>query len=477
MKKFAKRAISLLCAVALAVGCAGCSGAQKTAEVTQIMIWTYYNGDQLESFNQLVETFNDTVGKEKNIRVETESQGSVNDLEASVMDSAEGKVGAAALPNIFSAYSDTAYAVDQMGLLVDLSQYLTEDEQAQFIEGYRTEGDFDGSGSMKIFPVAKSTELLFLNDTDWQPFAAATGASYEDLSTVEGLVQTAEMYYNWTDAQTEAPDDGRALFGRDAMANYLIVGARQLGDEIFAVQDGRMTANFSEEVARKLWDNYYVPFVKGWFSATGRFRSDDIKTGNILGYVGSCSSATFFPKQVATDDTQSHDIEMKVLPCPKFADGEDVAVQQGAGMVVTTGTDAQVQASVEFLKWFVQPENNIAFSVGSGYLPVTRDANNMEAIHASGLELTGNMEQILTGAVQTVENNKLYTPRAFEDGNSARKVLEYGLSDLAEADRETVTQRMDAGQSAAEAEAEFLTDAYFEAWYQDTCRQLKAYEG
>ena len=349
MKKFAKRAISLLCAMALAVGCAGCSGAQKTAEVTQIMIWTYYNGDQLESFNQLVETFNDTVGKEKNIRVETESQGSVNDLEASVMDSAEGKVGAAALPNIFSAYSDTAYAVDQMGLLVDLSQYLTADEQAQFIEGYRTEGDFDGSGSMKIFPVAKSTELLFLNDTDWQPFAAATGASYEDLSTVESLVQTAEMYYNWTDAQTEAPDDGRALFGRDAMANYLIVGARQLGDEIFAVQDGQMTVNFPEEVARKLWDNYYVPFVKGWFSATGRFRSDDIKTGNILGYVGSCSSATFFPKQVATDDTQSHDIKMKVLPCPKFADGEDVAVQQGAGMVVTTGTDAQVQASVEFL--------------------------------------------------------------------------------------------------------------------------------
>ena len=147
MKKFAKRAISLLCAMALAVGCAGCSGAQKTAEVTQIMIWTYYNGDQLESFNQLVETFNDTVGKEKNIRVETESQGSVNDLEASVMDSAEGKVGAAALPNIFSAYSDTAYAVDQMGLLVDLSQYLTADEQAQFIEGYRTEGDFDGSCS------------------------------------------------------------------------------------------------------------------------------------------------------------------------------------------------------------------------------------------------------------------------------------------------------------------------------------------
>ena len=45
--------------------------------------------------------------------------------------------------------------------------------------------------------------------------------------------------------------------------------------------------------------------------------------------------------------------------------------------------------------------------------------------------------------------------------SSARKVLEYGLSDLA----------------AADAEAEFLTDDHFEAWYQDICSQLKRYEG
>ena len=62
-------------------------------------------------------------------------------------------------------------------------------------------------------------------------------------------------------------------------------------------------------------------------------------------------------------------------------------------------------------------------------------------------------------------------------GSSARKVLEYGLSDLAAADRETVEQRIAEGQSAADAEAEFLTDDHFEAWYQDICSQLKQYEG
>lgn len=480
MKKQIKSLLCGLCAAALALGCGGCSGSagsEVPAKVTDITVWTYYNGDQLESFNSLVNQFNETVGAQKGIKVSTESQGSVNDLETSVMDSAEGKVGAAAMPNIFSAYADTAYALDQMGMVVDLAPYLTEEEKAQFVEGYLSEGDFGEDDSIKIFPVAKSTELLFLNDTDWQAFADAADVRYENLATMEGLTAAAEKCYNWTDAQTAAPDDGKALFGRDAMANYMLVGAQQLGDTIFAVKDGRMTVNFERDVARRLWDNYYVPFVRGWFAATGRFRSDDIKTGNVLGYVGSSSSATFFPTRVTNDANQSHEISLKTLPAPQFEGGEAVAVQQGAGMVVTAAKEEEVKASVEFLKWFVRAENNIAFSVGSGYLPVTRKANDMQEILASGLTLDDNMQQTLAVAVDTVNGNRLYTPHAFAGGSSARKVLEYGLSDLAAADRETVVQRIAEGQSAAEAEAEFLTDEYFEAWYQDICAKLAQYEG
>lgn len=480
MKKQIKSLLCGLCAAALALGCAGCGGSagpEVPAKVTDITVWTYYNGDQLESFNSLVNQFNETVGAQKGIKVSTESQGSVNDLETSVMDSAEGKVGAAAMPNIFSAYADTAYALDRMGMVVDLAPYLTEEEKAQFVEGYLSEGGFGEDDSIKIFPVAKATELLFLNDTDWQAFADATDVRYEDLATMEGLTAAAEKYYNWTDAQIAVPDDGKALFGRDSMANYMLVGAQQLGDTIFAVKDGRMTVNFERDVARRLWDNYYVPFVKGWFAATGRFRSDDIKTGNVLAYVGSSSSATFFPTRVTNDANESHEISLKTLPAPQFEGGEAVAVQQGAGMVVTAAKEEEVKASVEFLKWFVRAENNIAFSVGSGYLPVTRKANDMQEILASGLTLDDNMQQTLAVAVDTVNGNRLYTPHAFAGGSSARKVLEYGLSDLAAADRETVVQRIAEGRSAAEAEAEFLTDEYFEAWYQDICAKLAQYEG
>ena len=425
--KISRRSFLAAAAVsAAALAVTGCDAKTSKKAVTDITVWNYYNGDQLESFNRLVSTFNETIGKAKGIRVSGSSQGTVNDLEANVMDAAEGKVGSAEMPTIFAAYADTAYKLDQMGMVVDLKDYLTEDEKAAFVR-------------------------------------------YGALSTMEGVTAVAEQYYNWS--------GGKALFGRDALANYMLVGAKQLGCEIFEVHNGKMTLHFDRDVVRKLWDNYYVPFVKGYFAANGRFRSDDVKTGALLGCVGSCASATFFPKQVMPGDNQVHDIEMKVLPAPRFAGSEKVAVQQGAGMVVTTGTEAEINGAVTFLKWFTEPQNNIAFAVESGYLPVTTAANDMDAIRASGLELTDNMEQTLSGAVKTVRENELYTPTAFAGGNAVRKILEYSMGDQASADRDTVLERIAAGQSAEAATAEFLTDDYFEAWYQATLAQLQQYEG
>ena len=468
--KISRRSFLAAAAVsAAALAVTGCDAKNSKKEVTDITVWNYYNGDQLESFNRLVSAFNETIGKEEGIRVVGSSQGTVNDLEANVMDAAEGKVGAAEMPAAFAAYADTAYELDQMGMVVDLKNYLTEDEKDAFVPSYIAEGDFDGSGSIKIFPVAKSTELMFFNDTDWQRFAKDTFVRYGALSTIEGVTAVAEQYYNWS--------GGKALFGRNALANYFLVGAKQLGCDIFEVHNGKMTLHFDHDVVRKLWDNYYVPFVKGYFAASGRFRSDDVKTGELLGYVGSCASATFFPAQIMPGDNQVHDIEMKVLPAPQFAGGKKVAVQQGAGMVVTTGTEDEIRSAVTFLKWFIEPQNNIAFSVESGYLPVTIAANDMDAIRASGLELTENLERSLSGAVETVRKNELYTPMAFAGGSAARKVLEYCMSDQASADRDTVLERIAAGQSAEAAEADFLTDDYFEAWYQSTLAQLQQYEG
>ncbi|MDE6167016.1 MAG: lipoprotein, partial [Acetatifactor sp.] len=305
MKSKGKTAGILCLTAALAAALTGCGNKSPLdpRDPVSLTVWHYYNGSQQAAFDTLVEEFNNTVGKEKGIFVQSYSQGSVTDLETAVRDAIAGKVGADPMPDIFSSYADTAYEVEQAGALADLSAYLDEDDLEKYVDSYIEEGRIAADGTLRIFPTAKSTEIMMINKTDWEPFAAQAGVTLEDLETLEGVTAVAQAYYEWTDALTpDVPGDGRAFYGRDAVANYFIIGMRQLGVEIFHVENGQMTLQTPREELHRLWENYYVPMVKGYFGAYGSFRSDDVKTGDLLAYTGSTSSAMYFPSQVEQDD-------------------------------------------------------------------------------------------------------------------------------------------------------------------------------
>jgi hypothetical protein len=158
-------------------------------------------------------------------------------------------------PDIFSAYADSAYEIDQMGLLADLSPYLTEEERAEYIDTYMQEGCLTADGGLKVFPIAKSTEIFLLNETAWAEFAAETGADKAKLATWEGIAEIAHLYYDWTDAKTpDIEGDGQTFFGRDAFANYMLVGSKQLGKELFPAEDGTVTPQFDHDVLKRLWE-------------------------------------------------------------------------------------------------------------------------------------------------------------------------------------------------------------------------------
>ena len=423
-----------------------------------------------------MEEFNGSVGREKGIFVQGYSQGSVSDLETAVRDSISGKVGADEMPDIFSSYADTAYEVEQSGALANLSDYLDEEELEKYVDSYIEEGRIASDGTLRIFPTAKSTEIMMINRTDWESFAEASGASLEDLKTLEGVAATARAYYEWTDAQTpDVAQDGQAFYGRDAMANYFIIGMQQLGVEIFQVENGEITINTPREELRRLWENYYVPMVKGYFGAYGSFRSDDVKTGDLLAYTGSTTSAIYFPDQVELDDG-SYDIDYIVMEAPVFEGGERVAVQQGAGMVVSKSDTKHEYAAVEFLKWFTQAENNLEFGSVSGYLPVLKEANSAEkldqVIEQRGLSVAPKTYDCLTTIFKEMDSMTLYTNKSFKNGSAARKVLEYHLADQAAADRIKVETALAQGKSLEEASGDFVTEEAFEAWYQSFCDAL-----
>lgn len=473
MKKIFVRFISFVLLTFFAVPfLAGCAqGAQMPkldpSNPVSLELWHYYNGPQKVAFDEMIAEFNDTVGLEKGIIVEAFNQGSTNDLLTKVVDAANKKVGADDIPDIFAAYSDTAYEIDQLGLVADLDPYFTEEELAEYVPSYIEEGRFDQNGSLKIFPIAKSTEVLMLNKTDWDKFAQATGATTEDLATIEGVTKTAKKYYEWTDSLTETPDDGKTFFGRDAVANYMISGMQQLGSTIFDVNNGEVSFNLDEEALRKLWDNYYIPYINGYFGAYGKFRSDDAKTGDLIALVCSTTGSTYFPSEVTVNDNESYPIESLSLPAPCFEGTERYSIQQGAGMVVTKSDAKTEYAAAEFLKWFTDTQRNLDFTVGSGYLPVKKAANDAELVKKTfeqADDVSVALKDSVLVSIDEVNNDTLYTNKAFKNGFDARNVLEYSLSDKAQADYQAIQSAVAGGIPKADAIAKYDTDGNFAAW-------------
>ncbi|RHO57242.1 extracellular solute-binding protein [Eubacterium sp. AM05-23] len=467
---------SLATLLVLSVTLAGCSASPATKvklspdDPVSLEVWHYYNGPQKEAFDEMVAEFNDTVGMEKGITVEAFNKGNVNELTDAVLASANKKVGADEVPDIFAGYADTAYQVDKLGMVASLDSYLTKKEIEEYIPSYIEEGRFDSEENLKIFPFAKSMEVMMINKTDWDKFASATGASLDSLNTIEGLTDTAKKYYDWS--------GGKAFFNRDAMANYMIIGSKQLGVEIFEVKNGEVTFNLDKDVMRKLWDNYYIPFINGYFASYGRFASDDAKTGDIIALVGSSSGATYYPSKVTVSDTESYPIETVVMQAPEFKDGEKVAVQQGAGMVVVKSDERKEYASTVFLKWLTEAKRNIDFSITSGYLPVKKEANTREMLEtameeAGGNAISDNLAKTLPVAVDITNNNELYTNKAFEGGTNARNILEASMKKKAIADAEAVKAAVASGTAKEAAVAAYNTDENFNQWYENLKKELE----
>lgn len=471
MRKMIISSMLILLALGSFVACGKGSG--NTSEKKQpkiITVWNYYNGAQKEAFDSLVQTFNETVGTDENIMVEAVSKGTISELAQALQDSADKKIGSDPLPQICAAYADDALKYNRRGLLADLDAYMTQEELDEYVDAYLEEGYLENKTSLKLFPTAKSTEVLIVNMTDWERFAADTGASLDRLQTWEGIARLADDYYQWS--------DGKAFFGRDAFANYMMIGSRQLGHEIFRYEKEKIVLDFDKETMRKLWDNYYVPYIKGHYTAAGKFRSDDLKTGNLIAFAGSTSGATYTPSAVTYEDGTTYPITCQVFPLPNFEGTRPCAVQQGAGMMVLKSEEETEAASMLFLKWFTDTPQNMEFCLKTGYLPVKKEANQEEPLKKllaeHQIEISPITRQSFETGIKEAREYDLYTSKAFKKSYEARGLIETGMSGQAQKDREEKDALIAGGMSVGEAEAKFLSDENFEQWYSKSYQILSA---
>lgn len=329
-----------------------------------ITFWHYYSDKSEHTLEQLVEEFNETVGLEKGIIVDPVNKGKIMELEAAVTDSASGVINSQKMPNIFSSYIDKAVELDEMGKIVDLNAYFTQEEKSEYVEGFVDAGMYEKK--MLILPLVKSTEILFLNKNAWDAYKAFSGATDKDMETWEGISKISKNYQRHLSEHPEKMPADKAFFGMDVISNFIIIGMKDLGVDVI---DGKnKKANLDEKAMRKIFDIYYKNMIEGGFFVNAKFRTDNIKTGEIISYAGSTSGGNYFPLNISKEGKEEP-IELLALKYPKFEGTEPHYILQGAGLAISKAKDAELEASVEFLKWFTNDKNNFRFAVDTGYLP------------------------------------------------------------------------------------------------------------
>lgn len=394
-----KRFLTILLCLALLLSAAGCKTAREEQPIT-LTIWHVYGGQTDSPLNDLIEEFNRTVGKEQNIAVQVTSVTNTNTIHEGVLAAANDDPGASELPDMFISYPKTVLAMPDEEVLVDYRDYFSEEELSAFLPAFIEEGTIHDR--LAILPVAKSTEVLFVNKTLFDRFAAETGVTLEDLDTWEGLYQTAALYAQWS--------GGKTFFVHDYHFNYLQVGVESLGGSFFD-EDG---ISFSPAFS-KVWEPYAEAALQGGVWLYGGYATEPLRTGDAVASVASSASVLYYSDIVTYSDNTSEEIEFIARPCPVFEDGEKLVMQRGAGICTVKSTPEREEAAMVFLKWLTAPEQNVELVTRLGYMPVTQEAFDTYLPGAIEKLEDPKYRELYRAFLQTQEEYTFYTAPQRED--------------------------------------------------------------
>ena len=415
-----KKAISLLLTCLLLLGSlSGCGNDTplNAKEPVTLTMWHNYGGDMQQAMDYLIDQFNSTLGKEQGIVIDVTAISSSSELNKSLAMIVNGDPGAPDMPDIFTGYPKLAIQFWEKGLLTDLDNYFTADELSAYVDAFVDEGRLSDSG-LYVFPIAKSTEVLYVNQTLFDRFAAETGASADMLSTFEGIAELSKMYYEWS--------GGKQFYAADSWFNFAEVGMAQLGDSIF---EGEALSLDGDNFAH-IFETVYTPAVEGGIAIYDGYSSDLSKTGDLVCSTGSSAGILFYGDTITYTDGTVENVEYSILPYPVFENGTKAAIQRGGGLMVAKSDEQKEYAAGVFIKWLTASEQNMSFVANTGYLPVTKEAfENDLGTHMDTVE-DPRIRKMLTSVLSMYEDYSFFTAPTYASFDSDSDAYEDDFKDL-----------------------------------------------
>ena len=360
-----------------------------------------------------------------NIHVEHTTQGSYDD----VRDQIVTDISVSAQPNVAYCYPDhvalynLAKAVQTLDELIDSEVEvtradgtteilgLTDEQKADFIEGYYDEGRQFGDGLMYTMPFSKSTEVLYYDKTFFDANGIAVPTTWDEMEQVCAKIKELD------------PDS--IPLGYDSESNWFITMCEQYQSPYTSASGEHYL--FNNETNREFVKKFNEWYNKGYLTTqklygaytSGLFTS----TNGVRSYMSIGSSAGAKYQRPTANADGSYPFEVGIATVPQVNLENRKVISQGPSVCIFKKDNPQeVVASWLFVKYLTtNVDFQAEFSMASGYVPVIKSVTDNE-VYANFLAQAdgGNYVAALSAQVCLSQSDAYYTSPAFVGSSTAR---------------------------------------------------------
>ncbi len=360
-----------------------------------------------------------------NIHVEWEQVGGYED----VRDQVKTEITVGNQPNIAYCYPDhvalynIAGAVATLDNLIDSTIEvtrddgtteilgLTDEQKADFIQGYYDEGKSFGDGLMYTMPFSKSTEVLYYNKTFFDEHELTPPTTWEEMEAL--CARILEI------------DPDCIPLGYDSESNWFITMCEQYGYDYTSAEEG----------GKFLFDNDdtkgFVKMFRDWYQKgylTTQTLYGKYTSGLFVAKEGTKSYMSIGSSAGATHQRPSkvdgkYPFEVAITSIPQVDAENGKVISQGPSVCIFKKDNPQeVVASWLFVKYLTTcVEFQAEFSIASGYVPVIKSVAQ-NPTYAEHLAKADGYEYIsaLSAKVCLEQESFYFTSPAFNGSATAR---------------------------------------------------------
>lgn len=392
--KSARKLFLLLLIFSISICClSGCKKSEldKNKPVTLTM-WHVY-GEQADSpMNRLIDEFNETVGMEKGIIINVTAMSNASKIGEKLLDAQNKVPGSAEMPDLFFAHKSNALGLGTDNLL-DWKEYFSEKELSAYVPEFLEDGE--ANGKLSVFPVSKSTHLLFVAGGQFERFSNDTGITYESLSDWDGFFDAAGAYYEWS--------GGKPFCALDYPLRAIELAATESGAGNIFADNGFYDP--SNVIFKQTFMKFADSLAKGHIMLSNLYSNTQVMTGEVMTGISSSAAILYYNDTVTYEDGTSEPMDLEILPLPAESGKKPYITQAGVGLCAYKTSSQKAEAAVIFAKWLTEPERNLEFVCQTGYMPVTNGA----------------FEKIDTYKFETADYEKLYA--ALKKAKESSEVL------------------------------------------------------